>query len=415
MHVRVCIDARLAPGSAGGVEQSTLGIAVGLSHLEAGDEEYFFLVKRGRHAWLKPYLGTSQLLVEESAQRSGPGRLRSAFGRLSRRFDLLDTLAGRGPIKIAASDGTIERHGIQVMHFAKQGAFLTQVPSIYQPHDLQHLHNPQFFSRRVRHVRERLYRTFCEHASLVIVMTSWGKRDLIERYGLAHERVHVVPWAPTVDLYRAPSQDEIATTRAKYGLPTEFLFYPAHTWAHKNHLGLLEALSILNHSGSATVPLVCTGGQTSFLPTIKRRIRDLGLTSQVRFTGYVQPTELMAMYSLARAVVFPSLFEGWGLPVLDAYRMGVPLACSNATSLPELAGDAAVLFDPKDPEQIAGSIDQVWNEEPMRQRLVTLGKARAAQFSWVDTARRLRTLHRLVAQVPLSAEDERLLTAPPAV
>ena len=123
------------------------------------------------------------------------------------------------------------------MHFPIQDAFTTELPSIYQPHDLQHLHFPEFFSRWERERRERIYRTHCERAEMVVAMTSWGKRDLIEHYGLPDEKVRVVPWGSVLWEYPKPSAVRTRALRARLSLPDEFLLYPAQTWPHKNHEG----------------------------------------------------------------------------------------------------------------------------------------------------------------------------------
>src|SRR5439155_3517680 len=162
------------------------------------------------------------------------------------------------------------------------------------------------------------------------------------------------------------------------GLPDRYIVYPAQTWPHKNHLRLIEALADLRQRGT-TIPLVSTGRATEHMGAIRRRVDELGLGSQVRFLGYLAPAEFDAVLARATALVFPSLFEGWGLPVVEAFALGIPVACSNAAALPEVARSAALLFDPHNTEAIARSVLRVWQDEALRDELRRRGKARAAE------------------------------------
>src|SRR5262249_42109345 len=162
------------------------------------------------------------------------------------------------------------------------------------------------------------------------------------------------------------------------------IFYPAITWPHKNHIALLKALAVLREKGTI-IPLVASGHQQEFYRTIEQWIRQLHLQDQVRFVGFVDSIELQCLYRLCRGLAFPSKFEGWGLPVTEAFSLGVPVACSNVTSLPEVAGDAALLFDPDQPEQIADAVYKIWTDDTLRATLVQRGKDRSKLFSWDHT------------------------------
>jgi len=191
------------------------------------------------------------------------------------------------------------------------------------------------------------------------------------------------------------------------------MFYPAQTWAHKNHLGLLEALANLRDQRRIFVPLVCSGRLNDFFPQIKKRVRELKLAHQVRFLGFVDPLTLRCLYALSRCLVFSTKFEGLGMPVMEAFSAGVPVACSNVTCLPEQAGDAALIFDPDRPDRIADAIFRLWTDDALCKRLVERGRKRAANFTWDRTARMFRAHHRRIANRPLTDEDHALLSAPP--
>ena len=254
--LRVCIDARLRAGRFGGVEQVLIGIAAGLSALEDGDEEFLFLTNPGEEDWIRPYVGGPCRLLPTrrgSAQRRVRAVVRGVVERTPR----------IGPrFSLRVSDGTVERAGADLVHFPIQDAFLTELPSIYQPHDLQHLHHPEFFSAWERARRERIYRTHCERARMVVAMTSWGRRDLVESYGLPEEKVRVVPWGSVLWEYPKPSAADLERLRRALSLPDRFLLYPAQTWPHKNHERLLEALALIKRREGLAVPLVCPGKRT---------------------------------------------------------------------------------------------------------------------------------------------------------
>lgn len=416
--LRVCIDARLISGTSGGVEQVIIGLASALSKLDDGDEEYLFLAYEGEDAWLKPLVGGACRMFYSPAATLHPGWARSLKKfpkvRVALR-KLLSLLRKRSPqlLTLPRSDGTLESSGVEVMHFTLQSAFLTDVPSIYQPHDLQHAHLPEFFTAEQRALRDFTYRAFCEQARMVVAMTSWGKRDLIEHFNLPEDKVRIVPWAPVIHAYASPTQDDLAAAQLKFRLPCDFVFYPAQTWPHKNHIKLLEAIALLRDRHGLIVSLVASGHRNDFYTHIEQRARELKLTDQVRFPGFVTPLELQCLYKLCRGVVFPSKFEGWGMPLTEAFLAGAPVACSNATSLPDLVADAGLIFNPDDVEEMADAIRRLWTNEALRQTLVGRGRKRVALFSWDHTARLFRAHYRRTANRPLTGEDRAILAAPP--
>jgi glycosyltransferase involved in cell wall biosynthesis len=410
--LRVAIDARrLGAGVAGGVEQIMIGLAHGLSSLDDGNEEYLFLTSPSDPEWILPYLsGPCRLLP--SAGANDPPKWRSRLANvapLNAVWEVASPLLGPRTIPIPRSDGTIERAGIDVIHFPQQGAFLTRVPSLYQPHDLQHLHLPQHFSRRTRLAREVSYRAFCAQAAAVVMMTHWGRRDLIHAYGLPDDQVCVVPGASVLSAYPAPSTEDVLRIRREHGLPATYALFPAQTFPHKNHLVLLDALAVARDRHGVRIPLVATGHQNSFFASIAKRADALALRDQVFFVGFVAPRNLRALYRSARCLVFPSVFEGWGLPVVEAFAEGVPVACADATSLPEVADGAALLFPPYDASVMADIIVRLWTDDAIRTELVDKGCARIASLTWERTARIFRAHYRRIARVPLTGPDEALV------
>ena len=403
----VCIDARLRSGQFGGVEQVLIGIAAGLSSLEDGDEEFLFLVHPGEEDWIRPHIGGPCRLLP--TRRSRPVRRARAYARA-----LGERVPAIGPrFSVRVSDGTAERAGADLIHFPIQDAFLTELPSIYQPHDLQHLHFPEHFGRWRLRRRERVYRTHCDRAEMVVAMTSCGKRDLIEQYGLPDDKVRVIPWGSVLWEYPEPMAQDLERLRTRLTLPDRFLLYPAQVWPHKNHEGLLEALALIKTREGLAVPLVCPGKHNRHSRRIEQRLRDLDLAETTTFPGFVSPLELRGLYELATALVYPSRFEGWGLPVWEAFSAGLPVASSSATSLPDLVDGAGLLFDPDDPEQIAERVLELWRDPGLREALAERGRERSKLASFDHTARLLRAHYRRIGGRELAEQDRILLAARP--
>src|SRR5262245_18924633 len=405
--LRVCIDARLDEGQFGGVEQVVIGLAAALSRLDDGDEQYLFLVHPEHDDWLRPYLGGPCSALH--SRRSYPNRRSRAIVR-----GLLERVPGIGTrFAVRPSDGTAERAGADVIHFPIQTAFTTEIPSIYQPHDLQHLHLPELFSDWERSRREAIYRTHCERAELVVAMTSWGRRDFIESYRLAPEKVTVVPGGSVLREYPAPTSADLDRLRSRLSLPESFLLDPAQTWPHKNRERLVQSLARVRDETGTLMPLVCPGRRTRHYRRIREEIENLGLAETTSFPGFVSSLELRSLYELGTALVFPSRFEGWGLPICEAFDAGLPVASSTATGLPDVVGDAGLLFDPDDVAEMASRLHRLWSDELLRADLRARGKQRSELFSFDRTARLFRAHYRQVGHRALSDEDRILLASPP--
>jgi len=417
--LRICIDARWNPHYTGGAGLVPVGLASGFSQLADGDEEFYFLAYPGKDEHLRPCLrnrcrilycsepvGPPPESLWKRAARRVPGLQRA--WRASRRWRSVPSVP-YVPADVPYSDGTVESAGMDLIHFPQQDGFLTALPSIYQPHDLQHLHFPEFFTAAEYAQREKTYRTCCAQSSMIAMMTHWGKRDLVQHYGIVEDKVCVVPGAPMISIYPSPLTEDLDVARQRFALPNRFAFFPAQTWAHKNHMGLLDALALLRNRDGLRVPLVCTGFQNSFFSRIREHVAKLGLDSQVQFLGFITPLELHCLYSLCSCLVFPSLFEGWGLPISEAFVAGTPVACSSLDPLVEQAGDAALFFDPHDAAQIADAIRRLWLDILLRDTLVARGKRRAPNFTWERAARIFRSHYRRLTNRPLSEEDHLLI------
>jgi glycosyltransferase involved in cell wall biosynthesis len=418
---RVCVYAPVGAGEAGGIEQYVLGLAAGLSRLDDGREEYLFVADERAASWLGRYLaGPARLVALPPPARRAEwlGRARplveAVHGRALELAADVPVLARLLADRPGGSPGIERELGASLVHFATQFAFLTPLPTIYQPHDLQHLHLPRLFTRRERIGRERRYRRFCAEASLVVTSSSWARDDVAAHYGVPAGRLAVIPPGPPTVEYAPPTPERLEAVRRTLALDGPFAIYPAQTWPHKNHIGLLRALRLLKDRG-LRVPLVAPGRRNEFFPRIERAVRTLGLSDQVRFVGFVTGEELQCLYRLARAAVVPTLFEAASFPVMEAQLAGVPVACSRVTSLPRQVGDTALLFDPADPARIADALERLWRDDALRADLAARGRENAARFTWARAARTFRAHYRRLAGWAMSDDDRRLVAADPGL
>lgn len=416
-ELRVAIDARLPDGEGGGVASVTIGLTHGLSRLTDGNEQYLFLVLEGHDAWLRPHLSGPCRTLEQRSESETARRLKD---RIARSAPFARTVWRQLPARVTGvpelphSTGLVEAAGADIVHFVTQG-FLTSLPSIYHPHDLQHVHLPQFFSPKVRAIRERHHRAFADQAAMVAVASTWTKRDVARHLGIADSKIVVVPWAPPLAAFPEPTPDEAIAIAGRLRLPARYLMYPARTWPHKNHAVLIDAVSLLRRRHGIEASLVFTGYRTPEAKGLDARASRLRVYDLVTWTGFLDPRELRAVYALSDGVIIPSLFEAASAPLWEAWLAGKPVACSNVTSLPEQAGDAAIVFDPSSVEAVADAIAMLWTSEELRITLARRGAQRVAAFTWDRTARTFRAHYRRIAGAAASDEDADLMAAEPGI
>jgi glycosyltransferase involved in cell wall biosynthesis len=261
---------------------------------------------------------------------------------------------------------------------------VSQLRHLLMVPDIQHEYLPECFSKEALAERRRIYTDSIRQADHICAISEYTRQTLIERLAVPPEKVTTVLLAadpifrPTAD----PASDNARL--AQYGLRPQrpYIFFPGHTWKHKNHCAAISAMAILRERYGLSPQLICTGGAREAQPELERQTEQLGLAGQVRFLGYCPRQDLPALYRRAACLLFPSLFEGFGMPVLEALASGCPVVCSNTTSLPEVAGDAALLIEPNDPETIACAVHRVLCEDGLREHLVMRGFRQAGAFSW---------------------------------
>ena len=426
-RLRIAVNAQIVPGTGAGGIETVLRALTALARLEDGEEEYVFVAPAEDPGWLRNLLPPGATVVRgpaphdawevdrlESFKRA-LGPLRPAarnFRRLLSGHAAGATAAVAEPAAAPAPDNFYQRLGCHVVHFPFQHFEACELPSVYNPHDLQHLHHPEFFTPDEIARRERLYPAACRAAHTVVAASEFVKRDIVGRYGIPASKVQVIAWAPPpLSESEATAADAVApAVREKFGLADRpFALYPAMTWEHKNHLRLLEALALLRGREQLEIDFVCTGFKTDFWPRIERRARELGLEGRVKFPGMVAREELSALYRAAQFVFVPTLFEAASAPVFEAWQAGAPVACSAVTSLPEQASGAALLFNPFSVESVADAIARMATDAALRGVLRQLGTRRLADFSIERTAKAYRAVYRRAAGHQLTSEDRQLL------
>lgn len=249
--------------------------------------------------------------------------------------------------------------------------------------DIQHEYFPQFFGDNELAERKKIYTDSIRHADHLCAISEFTRQTLIERLGIAPELITTTHLA--ADPIYHPDRRKVnkEETARKYGLPLgEYLFFPGNTWSHKNHKAAFQALHILREEHHLDPLLICTGSAKNMHADLVQLLRELRLEKNVRFLGYCPADDLPALYEGAAATVFPSLFEGFGMPVVESMLCDCPVVCSNTSSLPEIAGDAALLIDPNSPNEIADALRRCMTDSALREMLTLRGRTQAARFSW---------------------------------
>jgi glycosyltransferase involved in cell wall biosynthesis len=275
---------------------------------------------------------------------------------------------------------------------------LVACKSVVTIHDCIHLMFPQYLPNRFAHAYARSsIGLAARRATRVLTVSESSKRDILKYVDIAPEKIDVIYNAYDERFGVEPREEDVIRLRERYQLTDEFVLYAGNVKPHKNLERLIEAFNIVRRRGLDHLKLVLIGDEISKYASLRRAVHRYQLHKYVRFLGYLPEETLAVMYRLAGVFVFPSLYEGFGLPPLEAMASGTPVVTSNASSLPEVAGDAALLVDPYDAGAIADGIYSVLTDEQLRASLRRKGLARAREFSWEASVRRVREIYREVA------------------
>jgi glycosyltransferase involved in cell wall biosynthesis len=288
-------------------------------------------------------------------------------------------------------DRFLKSINIQMLWFPVPTAYETDLPYILTLWDLEHRLQPYFpevSNVYIWNNREIYYSLMLRRASFIVVGTKTGQAEIERFYQVPSDRIKVLPF-PTPGYVLDLKYSEDIEIHDRYDLPKDYLFYPAQFWSHKNHANLLLALKVLKEKYNLTLPMVLTGSDKGNETYVRKLVDEMNLSSQVYFLGFVSTEELIALYKNAFALTFMSFFGPDNLPPLEAFALGAPVIASNISGASEQLGNAAILVDPKSPDDIAKAIHSLYNKPEIRGELVKKGLARANKWSSDDFVRKI--------------------------
>jgi len=288
---------------------------------------------------------------------------------------------------------------------------LCRTPAVVTIHDCIHLLFPQYLPNRayVTYAR-KMMASAIRRSALVFTVSEASRADILRFHPDADpERIVVVPNAIDETLLAEPNEQELDHVRERYQIRGRFVLYAGNIKPHKNLDRLIAAFGVLKQrSGHDDVKLLLIGDEVGRYPSLRRAVEKAGVRQDVRFFGFVPDRTLAALYRLASVFAFPSLYEGFGLPPLEAMACGTPVVTSRISSLPEVVGDAALLVDPYSAEDIALGLERVLGDDEFRADLVRRGHAQVSHFSWQRSVKAIHAgyLRVLGAPVPALAPEQ---------
>jgi glycosyltransferase involved in cell wall biosynthesis len=269
-----------------------------------------------------------------------------------------------------------------------------RVPSVVTIHDLAFLEYPEQYPPMQRRYLEMMTRASVRKARRVITVSEYTGLDVAARLGVPSRKIVAVPNGVSEEFYPRQATDELAEFRQHMGLPDDFLLFVGTLQPRKNLTGLLSAFAQV--PPEQRLPLYVVGGEGWMYAGIFDEVQRLGIADEVHFPGYAASETLPLWYSAAAAFIYPSFYEGFGLPVLEAMACGTPVITSNRSSLPEVVGEAGILVNPDDPDDIANALFKLLDDSEKRATLSKSGRERASTFTWHRTARETASVYREV-------------------
>jgi glycosyltransferase involved in cell wall biosynthesis len=358
----VAVDTNcILPGQVGGIENYTLGLIESLKIPQSPAKKLVLLTRPENHVLFSGFADerTEIVLLERAAQnwdelrKCDPERAQKALAEFQRRK--MDAL---------------RRRGVEVVHFPGNtiNPLELDLPVVLNLHDLQHRHFPEYFSEEEIARREKWWVMSAKRADALIAGSNFIRDDLCEQIGVDGSKIFVTPDVFQTAFFDRPSPGQLDDLRKRYELPGTFFIYPAAAWPHKNHQRLIEAFKLAAIEDSQ---LILTGGGHE----------QTARSDNVRFLGRVSTEDLVGLYCLATALVFPSQYESWSIPIMEAMACGCPVASSNVTSLGEQVGAAGLLFDPTDISAMAKAMKVLAGSKFLRQTLTNRGRDRVQKYS----------------------------------
>ena len=293
----------------------------------------------------------------------------------------------------------LRRHPVDVLHVQYTAPPFAPCPVVVTIHDLSFEHLPETFNRRsVAQLRFTVRRT-ARKAARILTSSEFSRRDIIETYAINPDRIAVTALAAPTHFAPVENETKLKEIRESYGIERDYILSLGSIQPRKNLVRLIEAYLCLRRiRRDSKLPQLVLAGKRGWLDSETFHAADReGCGRDILFTGYVPERDLPALYSGAISFVYPSFFEGFGLPVVEAMQCGVPVIAGNQTSLPEVVGDAGLLFDPFDTKALIDALIRVIDDSELRKMLREKGLRRAKDFSWRTTAQRTLRAYEEVA------------------
>ena len=331
-------------------------------------------------------------------RREAVERFSNRWPNFSVRTTLPHTPLIRIPLTLSAE---LRRNPVDVLHVQFTAPPFSPCPVVVSIHDLSFEHLPKTFKWRSRKQLRITVRRSAREAAQVIALSEHARRDIIATYHLSPEKVCVIPLAASARFSPVTDEEELQRVRQTYGIEGDYILSVGAIQPRKNLSRLVAAYSRLRRARpEVKLPKLVLVGKCAWLyDETLRTIKELEISNSAILTGYVPEADLPALYSGALCFVYPSYFEGFGLPPLEAMRCGAPVIVGDKTSLPEVVGNAGVLVDPFEVEDIASAIQKVISDSDLRAQLRVNGLERAKLFDWRETARQTLAVYKQAAGV----------------
>jgi glycosyltransferase involved in cell wall biosynthesis len=371
--LRIAIDAHSVGTGLGGNESYATNLIEALAEIDTSNQYTIYVTKR-----------------------EATTRFSNRWPNFQVRATLPHTPFIRVPLTLSAE---LRRHRVDVLHVQFTAPPVAPCPVVVSIHDLSFEHLPQTFRRRSRMQLRMTVRRSARSASQVLALSEHARNDIVATYDVSPEKVSVIPLAAPAHFGPVSDEKELQRIRQTYGIEGEYLLAVGSIQPRKNLTRLLQAYSILRTARpDRKLPHLVIVGKFAWLyGETLRKIKELEIDRSVILTGYVPQADLPGLYSGATCFVYPSYFEGFGLPPLEAMKCGSAVIVGNKTSLPEVVGDAAVLVDPFDVNEMSAAIEKLISDPNLRLELGAKGIQRAKLFDWKETARKTLAVYEKAA------------------
>lgn len=362
--MRIAIDAHAVGAKLGGNESYAVNLIEALAQIDSVNDYTIYVTTREAH--------------DRFDQRWPNFKVRST---------LPHTPLIRIPLTLSAE---LRKHPVDVLHVQFTAPPFCPCPAVVSIHDLSFEHLPQTFKRRSRTQLRLTVRHSARRAARILTLSEHTRQDVMETYGIEPDRINAIPLAAPAHFAPVEDTRELQRVRHTYGIDGEYFLSVGSIQPRKNLARLVKAYALLQGGQSADrLPKLVLVGKCAWLyDETLRALDESGVRDAVVLTGYVPEKDLPALYSGALCFIYPSYFEGFGLPPLEAMKCGTPVIVGNRTSLPEVVGDAGLTVDPFDVNAIANAIKLLTKDSDLRRELRVKGLKRAAAFDWQETARK---------------------------